>query len=151
MAQKSYYEKLKDPRWQKKRLKIMERDGFCCTLCYDKDKPLNVHHSFYIKNKNPWDYDDRILVTICESCHKNLKNNTNRLNYQIRKAGEFAPFDFFKDLFILFNPFSTNKEKYISLSNIMVNMYFHDSDHRYCKIFMSFMEKLKKEISKENG
>lgn len=30
---KSYAEKFKDPRWQKKRLKIMERDNWKCCEC----------------------------------------------------------------------------------------------------------------------
>ena len=28
-----YNDKLKHPLWQKKRLKIMERDGFMCVIC----------------------------------------------------------------------------------------------------------------------
>lgn len=146
---KSYYEKLKDPRWQKKRLEIMERDGFCCNNCYDKNSTLNVHHVFYIKNKNPWEYDSRILSTLCENCHKRITNGFKRIQYQIHKAGEFFPHSFISDLIILFIPFKSNKEKYISLSNILINMYFKDKDKRYQKIFYSFMENLQKEIEKE--
>ena len=32
-----YSEKLKDPRWQKKRLEILERDNFRCQYCGDKN------------------------------------------------------------------------------------------------------------------
>lgn len=71
MAKKSYYELLKDPRWQKKRLEIMERDGFACRECYADDLALNVHHLCYRKGADgPWDYDDEILVTLCEQCHR---------------------------------------------------------------------------------
>lgn len=31
-----YKEKLKDPRWQKKRLQIFERDDWCCQKCGDE-------------------------------------------------------------------------------------------------------------------
>lgn len=67
---KTYSEKLRDPRWQKLRLEIMERDRFQCRLCRDTEKTLNVHHSFYSKGWNPWDYPNASLVTACEDCHK---------------------------------------------------------------------------------
>ena len=67
---KTYAEKLRDPRWQKKRLEIMSRDSFTCRYCGDKEKTLNVHHKFYRKAKSPWDYDDECYVTLCEDCHK---------------------------------------------------------------------------------
>ena len=66
---KNYSDKLKDPRWQKKRLEIMQRDKFVCQCCMSKDKPLTVHHLVYKKNTEPWDYDDYFLITLCESCH----------------------------------------------------------------------------------
>ena len=45
-----YWEKLRDPRWQKKRLEIMERDDFTCVHCQDNASTLNVHHGFYTKD-----------------------------------------------------------------------------------------------------
>lgn len=65
-----YSEKLKDPRWQKKRLEILERDNFACVFCYDSASTLNVHHRVYFPNLEPWDYPDKLLITLCESCHK---------------------------------------------------------------------------------
>lgn len=65
----TYSEKLRDPRWQKMRLKIMERDGFQCQHCGSKEGTLNVHHRFYRKGASPWDYEDSALVTLCEDCH----------------------------------------------------------------------------------
>jgi len=69
LMNKSYYEKLKDPRWQKKRLQIMQRDAFTCRHCGDTEETLNVHHKQYFKNKDPWDYEDKDLMTLCEVCH----------------------------------------------------------------------------------
>jgi hypothetical protein len=66
----SYSDKLKDPRWQKKRLEIMEHDHFSCTSCGATDRTLNVHHGYYRKGTDPWDYDDRTLWTMCEDCHE---------------------------------------------------------------------------------
>jgi len=68
----SYYtEKFKDPRWQKKRLKILKRDNFCCQLCFEDKSLLHVHHNFYDWDEypEPWDYPEESLVTLCEDCH----------------------------------------------------------------------------------
>ena len=63
-----YSEKLKDPRWQKKRLEILERDGFTCQFCYETDKTLHIHHIAY-HNCDPWDISSRCLITLCGECH----------------------------------------------------------------------------------
>ena len=65
----TYSEKLKDPRWQKKRLRILERDNWTCRRCLSADKTLHVHHRYYIKGANPWEYHDEVLRTLCEDCH----------------------------------------------------------------------------------
>lgn len=69
MPETEYSTKLKDPRWQKKRLEIFERDGWECQLCGDKDSTLVVHHRDYLRDKEPWDYPNSLLVTLCEDCH----------------------------------------------------------------------------------
>ena len=63
----NYSQKLLDPRWQKKRLKIMERDNFTCTLCKNDKQTLHIHHKSY--KGDPWDAPDHFLTTLCESCH----------------------------------------------------------------------------------
>ena len=70
----TYLEKLKDPRWQKKRLEILQRDEWICQCCFDTESTLNVHHRIYSKNKEPWDYDNKYLLTLCEECHAEEKN-----------------------------------------------------------------------------
>lgn len=64
----AYSEKLKDPRWQKKRLEIFNRDGFRCVDCLSKDKTLHVHHCLYERGY-PWDTANEFLLTVCEECH----------------------------------------------------------------------------------
>lgn len=81
----SYYELLKHPLWQKKRLEIMERDRFACIECGAKDQTLTVHHKHYKKGCKPWEYDDTILVTLCDSCHEQIENGLAALR---RSAGE---------------------------------------------------------------
>ena len=67
--QTSYSEKLRDPRWQKKRLCVMQRDGFACRDCGDEKSTLQVHHCHYEKG-GPWATDERFLLTLCGDCHK---------------------------------------------------------------------------------
>jgi hypothetical protein len=71
-ATANYSAQYKDPRWQKKRLEILERDRFQCSRCKDKDSTLHVHHIGYIKGKKVWDYRDNQLATLCESCHEEI-------------------------------------------------------------------------------
>ena len=65
-----YSEKFKDPRWQKKRLEILERDGWSCQICHDSKSTLHVHHRYYLPEKPVWDVPDDALVTMCECCHE---------------------------------------------------------------------------------
>ena len=68
-----YADKLKDPRWQQKRLEIFERDKFTCKCCQAKDRTLHVHHLYYKNNTEPWDYPSEALDTLCEYCHSYLE------------------------------------------------------------------------------
>jgi len=66
-----YSELLKDPRWQKKRLEILNRDNFTCQFCHDTENTLHVHHLVYNKLNNPWETPTEDLITLCEECHAN--------------------------------------------------------------------------------
>jgi hypothetical protein len=64
----TYAEKLKHPKWQRRRLEVLERDGFKCRDCGESEKQLHVHHCHYEKGE-PWDTSLRFLQTLCEDCH----------------------------------------------------------------------------------
>jgi hypothetical protein len=72
-----YQETLRDPRWQRKRLKIMERDNWACAICGATDQPLNVHHLEY--SGEPWEIADSQLITVCEDDHKDIEEMVNYL------------------------------------------------------------------------
>lgn len=74
-----YIKKLKDPRWQKKRLAIMNRDNFTCQYCLDTETTLNVHHYYYGKG-DPWEVPDEALITLCEDCHES--ETVNRYEFE---------------------------------------------------------------------
>lgn len=65
-----YSSKLRDPRWQKKRLEVMESAGFKCARCGEEGEELNVHHVVYQKGLDPWEYDTVDLACLCKSCHE---------------------------------------------------------------------------------
>lgn len=65
---KTYIEKLQDPRWQKKRLLIFQRDNWACLDCGSTTKTLHVHHIKYF-GINPWEYADEFMRTLCKDCH----------------------------------------------------------------------------------
>ena len=75
MAEKTYFEKLKDPKWQKMRLKVLERDEWKCQICDNDQNTLAVHHRYYEKGKEPWDYPMEALITLCEECHTSEREN----------------------------------------------------------------------------
>jgi len=72
-----YSDKLKDPRWQKKRLEILSRDEFTCQHCGSKENTLHIHHTYYGKGLEPWEAEDRWLITLCEFCHYDESENFN--------------------------------------------------------------------------
>ena len=74
----NYAEKLKDPRWQKRRLEVFERDDWTCQECGATDRTLHIHHKFYRRGLEPWQYSDAALDTLCEDCHR-LKESGRRI------------------------------------------------------------------------
>jgi len=80
MTKKTYPEKLRDPRWQKKRLEILKRDKFACVLCKDKESELQIHHLKY--GKEPWLVDNSYLKTLCHHCHWLVESAKKRLPFE---------------------------------------------------------------------
>lgn len=95
----SYSRKLKDPRWQKKRLEVLQRADWKCEHCgcgddapiaevnahceNEKRQPvvgeyptLEIHHKKYKRNCEPWEYDAEELQCLCKYCHGLLKDLT---------------------------------------------------------------------------
>jgi hypothetical protein len=75
----SYSDLLKDPRWQRKRLEILNRSGFSCEECGDTTETLNVHHKRYRKGAKPWEYSDCELTALCEGCHEGRHSTEDKL------------------------------------------------------------------------
>lgn len=85
-----YSDKLQDPRWQKKRLEIFERDDFTCQHCFTNKNTLHVHHIAYSSGE-PWDIENHLLTTLCKECHEietvDIKTETSLLIKTLKNRG----------------------------------------------------------------
>lgn len=74
-AHGSYGPLLFRKEWKDKRAAILARDGHKCVICSTTEN-LQVHHRQYHyviatkEFKPPWDYDDKLLISLCENCHQ---------------------------------------------------------------------------------
>lgn len=68
-----YLKQYKNPKWQKIRLEILQRDNFACQICGEDESELHVHHRNYIYGKNVWEYEYTDLITLCNECHQQEK------------------------------------------------------------------------------
>lgn len=60
------------------------------SAAYDIIKGLNIHHNYYIQGKMPWEYNDDVLVTLCETCHKKRHETQSIVMYdsKLRKISD---------------------------------------------------------------
>lgn len=83
----SYYELLKHPQWQKKRLLVLQRENFCCEDCGSDEKTLHVHHTYYESGLKPWEYPGESLHVLCEKCHADVQDMKTLFDRQFGKIG----------------------------------------------------------------
>lgn len=71
---KEYYNRLlEDKRWKEFRLKVLSERGNKCECCGGTDI-LQIHHTFYISGKMPWEYDIKDMRVLCKECHQRIHN-----------------------------------------------------------------------------
>lgn len=92
-----YSESLKNPKWQKKRLEIMQRAGWKCELCANAEENLQIHHKKYVSGYKPWDYENDLLMCLCESCHKLISGKNKQSPQPEQKSSETVEDDFSAD------------------------------------------------------
>lgn len=76
----SYSEQLRHPRWQRKRLEVLEAVEFACEWCTDTERTLNVHHKRYVRGRLAWEYERWELEALCEDCHERAHAERARLD-----------------------------------------------------------------------
>ena len=82
---KDWHSLYRDPRWQKKRLEVLERAEWHCENCGDSESELQVHHAYYTGSKKPWEYPINSLQALCVKCHKSAEE----LRQDAKKIGMF--------------------------------------------------------------
>ena len=80
----TYYDLLKRPEWQAKRLSaILAAGNHCqdcgkglttcgCDNCLATGETVThfeVHHRYYARGRKPWEYPDEAFLCLCRSCH----------------------------------------------------------------------------------
>ena len=124
----TYQEQIKSPKWQKKRLEILDLRGFKCEKCSCEEKQLHVHHRFYLKGRKAWEYDNDVFQVLCHSCHENEHKKEDNINFEIEKKWirfinqfEKNHSEHFDDLRYLFHGIDTkcNKSDIIILTNVL--------------------------------
>jgi 5-methylcytosine-specific restriction endonuclease McrA len=112
----TYQEKLKDPRWEKRKNDyklnyfMFDTEIECevrCEGCGAIDN-LEVHHKRYIKGLEPWDYKDDDLAVLCRGCHQTYHDNKNLLISFLTNHRLFYSYEFSLIIKILKNACSLN-------------------------------------------
>lgn len=80
----NYLEKLRDPRWQKRRLETLSRFRWQCQGCGGHEQTLHIDHLVYRSGASPWDYDDDELTVFCATCHEAIHDAKRRYDAVFR-------------------------------------------------------------------
>lgn len=79
------YEKLLlRPEWDKRRRSILRAWGGGCMRCETEDRPLHVHHKYYLPGKLPWEYPTDAFEVLCDICHRKEHNHFVNVGSGIR-------------------------------------------------------------------
>lgn len=118
----TYSDKLKSPRWQKKRLEILNLRSFKCELCGCEEKELHVHHRFYLKGREVWQYDNDVFQVLCCDCHEKEHKSKDKIIEVIPER--------YKELI-------NNIEKFrdINLKSLCIFIELMDSGDQFTEIF----------------
>jgi hypothetical protein len=76
-------------QWNQLRKRLIRDACKTCQRCRErsygyaaKANPLQVHHTYYLRDKNhaPWDYPDSCFLVLCKKCHER-EHATNSVHY----------------------------------------------------------------------
>ena len=126
----TYWEQLKDPRWQQKRLEILNRDGWRCQECGDTKHTLHVHHRRYERGKAPWEVGNEHLVVLCESCHAQV----TELTWEARDFLAHLDLNTLKRAIDLLGSLDTGPSRHRAFGLISKNGGFQPSDEEWARM-----------------
>lgn len=96
-ARKWHAEQREHPKWQRRRLEIMDKADFACERCGDDETQLHVHHKYYVWDNELWDYPDEALECLCRKCHQaveDAKVESKSLDEEIRRLTKLLAPDY---------------------------------------------------------
>lgn len=114
----TYQEQLKHPKWQQKRLEVLEANEFTCSSCGSKDKQLHVHHPRYKKGAKIWEYEDGELECLCVDCHSQDHEIMELINDGLAQLG-----------------YSSKMQLLGYLDSMITPVIRHKQDESYCEGF----------------
>lgn len=88
-----YQRKLRDPRWQRRRLDVLNAANWRCedAGCRRDNQPLEVHHCYYVWGTEPWDYPRDCLIALCEICHEKRQQIERTIKLELLKCLRDVP------------------------------------------------------------
>jgi hypothetical protein len=94
-GESGYQKLLRDPRWQKKRLEVLEAAEWRCqdSQCNRDDLTLEVHHLYYIRGQKPWEYPPDAFLALCSGCHTRRQTLERALKIEMMKALRYYSVD----------------------------------------------------------
>jgi len=111
----TYAEKLKDPRWQKKRLEVLEASKWMCDDCGDTKSTLSVHHTYYEFKREPWEYGLDTLMCLCEDCHTARQDGERDLKLEFSRLLKLVQLDDFGFLLRSINRCVEEREGFVTV------------------------------------
>jgi hypothetical protein len=79
----TYAEKLKEPEWRALKGRLLQERGCRCEGCGDTDSRLELHHGYYQRKLEPWQYDRDTLWLLCPDCHDEFQFRLEDIGKQI--------------------------------------------------------------------
>lgn len=86
----TYLERLEATEWQSKRIEIIRRDGNKCRNC-ESEENLQVRHTVYYSGRQPGQYENYELITLCRNCHLDAENELEKIKFLTIKLQQYCP------------------------------------------------------------
>ena len=88
-----YSDKLRDPRWQQRRLRVLDTHRWACEDCGGTKEQLEVHHCYYLRGNEPWEHGDNLLMCLCAHCHQRRQNLEEMAKQSLSEILRLLPAD----------------------------------------------------------
>lgn len=115
-GESGYQRKLRDPRWQKKRLELLAKADWKCQepgcrrwifqhtehvhIPPDVEAPsLEIHHLYYEWGRDPWEYPDDAFLVLCDECHEERQAIERHIKKELVKMLRSVPAPILEDIF----------------------------------------------------